>query len=339
VSEPGQQGPQDTVPRTISVRLQLENGDSLELSLREDSPELATLFKILASRGNDALEPSEQFLQLPLDHGRAACSFHSRQLVSVITEPPVLVQVEQPVESNRPPPAPVPPVVVHTPRSIVIDDFLSPDEHRDMLAYAQGNADRFEAGTVVGKHSPHRQNMVIMKFSESAHSRLLCNRLLTLMPLFTRKLGLPLFPVKMMESQLTASNDGHFYRRHCDAGEDSGYRRALTCVYYFFREPRGFNGGALRLYDSVEQGGRRAASNSYREIEPVSNRLVVFPSTAFHELMRIRCPSRLVQDSRFAVTNWVHVSAEPLPGETFGWGHLHCGVVPAQLQVPGGASS
>jgi len=325
--------------RMISVRLQLEAGHELKLELREDAPELVTLFRILASRGSENVEPAEQFLQLPLNQGRAACSFNSRQLVSIITEPPVLVQLEQPAppEPASPDPeewAPAP-AAVGTPRHFIIDDFLGPDELREMLAFAQQNEERFESGTVVGIASPHRQNKVIMAFDETAQSRMLTNRLLTWLPLLTRELDLPLFPVGRVESQLTASNDGHYYRIHCDSGNDDSDDRFVTCVYYFFREPRPFSGGALRLYDETVQGGERQAAESYREIAAVSNRLVVFPSSAFHELTRIRCPSRLFADSRFAVTVWVQSSGEPRPDETFGWGHLHCGQVPEQLLGPG----
>ncbi len=331
---------ESTGPRMISVSLQLESGHQLELSLSEDSPELATLFRILASRGSNTIEPVEQFLQLPLENGKAACSFNSRQLVSVITQPPVVVQLERAsvTEPEKREPAVetvLPQVVVNTPRYMIIDNFLGPDEHQDMLAFALSQEDEFEAGTVEGNENPHRQNKVIMNFAETAQSRLLCNRLLTCLPLFTRELEMPLFPVGQVESQLTASNDGHYYHIHCDSGADETDHRAVTCVYYLFREPRPFNGGTLRLYDTVYQGDRRDASSSYREVEAVSNRLVIFPSSAHHELMRIRCPSRQFADSRFAITNWIQISPEPQPDETFGWGHLHCGVVPSQFNDSG----
>ncbi len=326
--------------RMISVQLQLESGHELKLTLGEQSPELVTLFRILASRNSDTVTPAEQFLQLPLNNGAAACSFHSRQLVSIITEPPVVVQLEQ---AETPETAPVatavpPTVVVNTPRYLIIDDFLGHDEHRDMLAFAMNHEDQFEAGTVVGHETPHRKNQVILSFAETAHAKLLSNRLLTWLPMLTEELQMELFPVRFVESQLTASNDGHYYRVHCDTGADEADFRAITCVYYFFREPRPFNGGTLRLYDSINQGDRREASGSYREIEAVSNRLVVFPSSAHHELMRIRCPSGKFGDSRFAITNWIQISPEPRPDDTFGWGHLRCGVLPAQYGDLAGSS-
>jgi len=321
--------------RTIAVRLQLESGHEIELELREDAPELVALFRVLASRGSALVEPAEQFLQLPLQNGKAACSFNSQQLVSIITEPPVVVQLEQ----LAPPSLAAPeaqnveqaPIVVSMPRYFIIDDFLSRDELGNMLAFARQNEERFESGTVIGVPSPHRQNKVIMNFDETAQSRLLTNRVLTCLPLLVRELEMPLFPVGRVESQLTASNDGHYYRVHCDSGNDGTVDRFITCVYYFCDEPRPFAGGALRLYDEIRQGDRRDTNGCYREIDAVSNRLVVFPSSAHHELTRIRCPSRRFADSRFAVTVWLHASAEARPEDAFGWGHLRCGQVPEQL--------
>ena len=133
---------------------------------------------------------------------------------------------------------------------------------------------------------------------------------------------------------MTASNDGHYFRAHRDSGDPSTQARALSCVYYFFREPRAFAGGALRLYDTWQQGNDLRSTDSYKEIQPVSNRLVVFPSKAHHELMRIRCPSRKFEDSRFAITNWIRRTEKPDPGATFGWGHLQYGRLPDNFELP-----
>jgi len=322
--------------RVVSVQIHLRGGHRHDLQLREGSPELAHLFRALASQGLCELDPSERFIQLPADEGRSAISFQSSQLVSVITCPPVVIRVEPPqtqsqtspgVHTASPAPA-VPPAAVETPRHLIIDDFLAVEEHHDMLAYAIANEARFEAGTVTTRDSHYRQNLVIMNFHEAAHSKLLCNRLLTWFPQITRMLGMDLFALGSVESQLTASNDGHYFRAHTDSGESQTEPRALSCVYYFFRQPRAFTGGALRLYDTCRQGDQSWSAASYREIEPVSNRLVVFPSETHHELMPIRCPSRKFADSRFAVTNWLHRAKKPDPDAAFGWGHLHCGTVP-----------
>jgi Rps23 Pro-64 3,4-dihydroxylase Tpa1-like proline 4-hydroxylase len=328
------------VVRNISVTVFLEGGYSHELSLAEDSPDLANLFQVLVARGSESAQPAEQFFQLPLDKGQAACSFSSRQLVSITTKPPVVVQIEQqPVQPAQAQESQAEPIVVRTPRHLIIDDFLGVDEHRDMLAYALANEEQFEAGTVTSNDANYRQNLVIMNFHEAAHSTLICNRLLTWFPQLTQMLGMELFPLDLVESQLTASNDGHYFREHTDGGGPETEQRTLSCVYYFFREPKAFSGGAFRLYDTWRQGHLVRRAETYQEIQPVSNRLVVFASESHHELMRTRCPSHKFEDSRFAITNWIRRAKEPMPDARFGWGHMNFGRVPARFGAGRGSTS
>jgi hypothetical protein len=87
-------------------------------------------------------------------------------------------------------------------------------------------------------------------------------------PLLANSFAEPLFPLLTVESQLTAAGPGHFFMLHADAGPEN--TRTLSCIYYFHREPRGFAGGELRLYDSMEQGGDRRAAETFEAIEPVS---------------------------------------------------------------------
>jgi Rps23 Pro-64 3,4-dihydroxylase Tpa1-like proline 4-hydroxylase len=318
--------------RTISLELALDGGHTYQLEMSEDNPELVSLFQVLATRGDRSKQQSGRFFQIPVDGGKAACSFNASQLVSIVTNPPVVVQLEQPARQVEVARQPQPPAeVLHRPGKMIIDDFLGEDEHRDMLAFALANEDKFSAGTVEGQESQHRQNMVIMNFHESAHSKLICNRLLTWLPQITQTMGIGLFPVESVESQLTASNDGHFYGMHLDVGSGDAAPRTLSCVYYFFQEPRPFSGGALRLYDSLHGAGGLRPADTFQEIQPVSNRMVIFASNSYHQLMHTRCPSRQFKDSRFAITNWIRQREKPDPKAAFGWGHLHCGQVPASF--------
>ncbi len=144
-----------------------------------------------------------------------------------------------------------------------------------------------------------------------------------------KKLNKTLVPLELAESQLTASNDGHYFKQHQDSGtEITTAPRVLSTVYYFHREPKGYAGGELRLYDRLEQSGQCWPADHFVEVEPRSNRLVVFASENYHELSPIRCPSGKFEDSRFAVTSWLRGADQENPVTTFGWGHFHCGTVP-----------
>lgn len=315
----------------IDVELLLEGGQSQALKMTADAPELTRMFQILGARGTAVAE--EQFFQLPLEGGEEAFSFNSAQLIAIRTRPPVLVDF-QPLTSDGSAPEAVDEVVAAPDASYqrtqyqVVDNFLGHYEHADMLAYALQHEADFQPGTVNNDDHTARTNRVILGFAEAAHSTLIRNRLLTWLPQLWQLFHMTPFPVSQVESQLTVSGDGHYFRAHVDSDSTINLDRALTCIYYFSRQPQQFSGGNLRIYDSVVVDGQRRQAADFTEIEPVSNRLVVFPSDTFHELLPIRCPSQQFADSRFAVTNWIWQSSKPEPRTDHGWGFLRYGRVP-----------
>ena len=127
----------------------------------------------------------------------------------------------------------------------------------------------------------------------------------SLLPRFAIELGLPLFEISMVELQIVAYGDGSFQKSHIDrvVGPAASVptNRRLTAVYYFNRLPKAFSGGELRIYPLMRRPGHR-----FIDVEPVRNRLVVFPSWARHEVRPVRVPSGRFEDSRFAVNCWIH---------------------------------
>lgn len=305
--------------RDIRLRIQLAGGHTHEVTLAEDAAELRALFAVLASPTS-----LHHVIQLPLQGGTVACSFRADQVVSIISEPPVLVEAQ--------PTAAVQESRIRRPHYVVIDDFLSSAEHTDMLLLAVASEEHFETGTVDGNESGYRQNLVIPSFGESAHARLLQNRLLVWYPLLAKTLGARVVPLGAVESQLTAARSRQFYKVHADEGPNCP--REMSCIYYIHRQPRGFAGGELRLYDSIEVDGQKRAAETFESVEPISNRMVVFRSDEFHEAMPVRCPSGEFADSRFAVTTWLHRAAQPDPEVRFGWGYFRCGAVAPQFVCP-----
>ena len=315
-------------PRDVRLRISLLDGREHSVTLREDAPELVALFSALSNPASGS-----RFVQLPLDGGKVACSFQSSQLVSIVSEPPVVIPLEpdKAATSNKAPNTDptAQRAQLRRPRFVVIDDFLSLREHDELLAYALISESEFQKGTVTTYEPNFRENLVILNFGDSVHSRLLENRVLLWFPLVAKTLGVPMFPLAPFESHLTAATDGYYFKKHSDEAPD--IPRVLTCLYYLHREPRGFAGGDLRLYDCIVDGGSRRAADTFASVAPVANRLVVFPSEEFHEAMPVRCPSMEFADSRFAVTTWLHRAARLDPSATFGWGHFRCGVVAPQF--------
>lgn len=314
-------------PRDIKLNIALVGGQVHEVVLREDAPELVTLFAALATP-----QSTSRFVQLPLHGGTVACSFQTSQVVSILSEPPVVMNQEAEKPGGRTADLGSAPselaVQLRRPRFVVVDDFLSLQEHDELLAFALASEERFKAGRVTSHDPDVRQNQV-MNFGKSVHRRRLENRLLNWFPLLARTLGLSVFPLARIESQLTAAGDGYYFKAHADVSPE--HARVLSCVYYLHREPRGFAGGDLRLYDCIEEGGTRRPAETFTAVVPAANRLVLFPSDEFHEAMPVRCPSREFADNRFAVTAWLHRADRLDPSKTFGWGHYRCGVVAPQF--------
>jgi len=119
-----------------------------------------------------------------------------------------------------------------------------------------------------------------------------------------RQLRLSPIQLHNLELELVAHNEGAFYSEHIDtftARPDAQSDRALTGVYYFHRNPKGFDGGELRLHAiaSAADGAR-----AFTDIVPERDMFVLFPSWAPHEVRRVSCPSGAFADSRFALNCW-----------------------------------
>ena len=114
------------------------------------------------------------------------------------------------------------------------------------------------------------------------------------------------FPVTQIECQITANTDGSFFRVHTDSGVNETVRRQFTYVYYFNRQPKGFNGGELLIYDDVIRNSKLARTNSYQRIDPRHNSIVFFQAAVMHEVTKVDVPSKQFRDARFTVNGWIH---------------------------------
>jgi hypothetical protein len=110
------------------------------------------------------------------------------------------------------------------------------------------------------------------------------------------KLGHASFAPGRIELQITASNDGDYFRLHQDGGWDD--TREITFVYFLHGEPRPFSGGELCVRASP--------------LTPRGDTLVLFPSRSAHEVLPVHVPSRAFADSRFTVNGWIHRKADGL---------------------------
>lgn len=189
----------------------------------------------------------------------------------------------------------------------VIDGFLPDDEHAALLEFALGHDRSLEPSTVGGinPRSNWRRSQVDSNLHKSGVA--IMPRLRDAAAQAVARLALEPFAVESEEFQFTAHNSGDFYKAHCDWGPGGAEHRRLTFVYYLHRQPRGFAGGGLRLYDSME-AGNAFSERGYTRVDPADNRLVLFPSYVWHEVEAVSCDSGLYADGRFTVNGWFGVA-------------------------------
>jgi SM-20-related protein len=123
-------------------------------------------------------------------------------------------------------------------------------------------------------------------------------------------LGVPPFTVDNIECHLTAHGDGAFFKPHFDTVTSARFERKISFVYYFFREPKAFEGGNLRVYHRSMYPN--AYIGAYADFEPKNNSLVLFASDVLHEVLPVRCTGKEFGDCRFTVNGWLDVDTGPV---------------------------
>jgi Rps23 Pro-64 3,4-dihydroxylase Tpa1-like proline 4-hydroxylase len=183
-------------------------------------------------------------------------------------------------------------------------DFLDAGTHAALLEFALANEARFYPTRIGRGYDPgFRISLGLRDFKPL--KTVLRARIRKLIPQLIAELRVDPFEHARIELQLVAHGDGAFFKRHIDTQSEihavGKSIRVISGVYYFFAEPKGFTGGALRLY---RFGGGK--NSDFIDIEPEQNMLLIFPSWAEHEVMPVASPSRRFAESRFAVNCWVH---------------------------------
>jgi Rps23 Pro-64 3,4-dihydroxylase Tpa1-like proline 4-hydroxylase len=193
-------------------------------------------------------------------------------------------------------------------RSVVLDEFLAPHELEEMVEYALQHEAEFESSVVVSPNREgvldysHRRSRVLMDAGK--HEAVILERIRGVLPAVLEQLGMEEFSITRAEAQMTASNDGDFFRPHCDDAQELVAARRITFVYFFHREPRAFTGGELRLHDT-RGSDRHAGTGSYQTIVPRQNQIVFFPCSVLHEITPVECASKAFADSRFTLNGWL----------------------------------
>ena len=196
----------------------------------------------------------------------------------------------------------------------VIKDFLPQDLHDALLGWTIEQRSNFEAAGILYEGGlQHRVDPAVrvgLKHYGLGHLEpAIAERMLSRLPEIMAAAGYRGPEPRSLEFEITASGDGAHFAPHVDIpigagrrtlGKEKGEDRIISSVYYFHREPKGFSGGALRLYPFGSDSSQASDDGSIA-FEPVQNSLLVFPSFARHSVEPVRCPSSEFGDYRFGL--------------------------------------
>ena len=199
-------------------------------------------------------------------------------------------------------PSPAPRTIRHP--VVVVDDLLTDAEWSVLLARVLASEAQFQPSATHDARSDYRHSLVMNPPPELVHP--VVARVRSITPDVLPELRVQPIVVGIVEAQITASIDGSFFGVHTDADRVKVPKRYLTYVYYFNRQPKGFSGGELRIYDDVLRNNKLARGDTFRTIEPLHNRLVLFWARTMHEVMPVRVASQAFADARFTVNGWVN---------------------------------
>jgi Rps23 Pro-64 3,4-dihydroxylase Tpa1-like proline 4-hydroxylase len=283
----------------VAITLLLTGGQQYTVTVMPEDPLLHDLYETLVAGNGTA----KRLFQIPIHSGRAVLAFPSDRLIGLITEPPLII--EQSAAKSDPVGVSSNPLQ-HDPcisKYLQLDNFLSAADHQRLLNYVIEREAEFVPTTTFTGEVNYRESVVLYSFSE--FSELITQRLHQVLPQVFEQLGVAPFPVSQIEAQLTAHNDGQFYKVHNDNGSHDTATRELTYVYYFYREPKPFTGGELVIYDSAIQNNYYIQADTFKTVEPRNNSIVFFLSRYMHEVLPIHCPSQTFSDSRFTINGWI----------------------------------
>ena len=194
-------------------------------------------------------------------------------------------------------------------KCVVLDEFLAPQELEELLRFTLQHEADFTASEVISPSAggvvnhEHRRSRVLTDLSK--HEGVILERIKAALPQVLQTLGMEEFAIAASEVQVTASNDGDFFRFHNDNGSEPVASRHLTFVYFFHREPRPFEGGELRIHNARLKDGHYVSEGSYQSVVPRQNQIVFFPCELLHEITPVNCPSGQFSDSRFTLNGWL----------------------------------
>jgi Rps23 Pro-64 3,4-dihydroxylase Tpa1-like proline 4-hydroxylase len=182
------------------------------------------------------------------------------------------------------------------------ENVFPPEAHAALFSSLAARETEFVKSRTATSTFGHRRSVILWNVPEitSEFEKLIRQFL----PIVIVALGCESFTPTSIVSQITAHNDGDYYKIHSDSGNPTAQHRKITFVYYFHPEPHAFGGGELVLY-GYAACHKTSKSSPHIKIFPQGNTMVFFRSDVKHEVLPVSCPSSRFEDGRFTINGWV----------------------------------
>jgi SM-20-related protein len=249
-----------------TATLVLENGVRFAVDLSASDPLIDVLLDVLEGRSG-----AQKLLSVPADGGRSVLTIPTSRLSAVEFSPPPPALSERSVASLPQPRILLP--GVEPSRVFVYDNLFKQDIYERIYQYALDNEARFAGSRTITEEKDYRESLVLHDFPEV--SSLMTRAIQRLLPDVRRLLNCAQLSDRL-EMQLTAHNDGNYYKTHSDSTATHLTERELTYVFYFHGNPKNFSGGELKLYDTAMSASSSSAARTHQLIEPRGNRMIFF---------------------------------------------------------------
>ena len=189
------------------------------------------------------------------------------------------------------------------PHAICLSNFLGAEVCSKLLKFANASEGEFRPTDIgsLAKPNPNIRRSVCLD-SIGRFVGVVDTRVQQVIPSLTNDLRLSRFETGLIDLKKVSNGDGGFYMRHIDTftGKDRSAKgdRVISCAYYFFRKPKAFTGGELRLHSLRTKA---TPAPALVDIPIVNDTLIAFSSWLPHEVLLVSSPTLEFTGSQFSV--------------------------------------
>lgn len=280
----------------VEVTLLIAGGHRHTIRLAEGSPLLTALVGSIVN--GSRVNGDRAVFNIPLGDQKGSLLVSTDQICGLLTDRPLTLEAQPPEQATRSASR------IKGVKWWIAENFLKPADVEQLLQFAVASESRFVSSRTSSGDPDDRKSLFLPTFDHPQKS-IIDAKVMELAAEVSEELLGRRWRPSSVTSQLTVHGNGDYFRKHQDKFDDVHRERVITFVYYFFHQPKRFEGGELLLFDSINDVLGDRSGPVALEFRPPVNSLILFPSEAYHEVVQVHSPSQAFLDSRFTVNGWL----------------------------------